>query len=98
MSPVRSDLEEIVGKKAGGASSSPSPSPAPREGGASNSKSFIIGEPKSAPTTTNATSVAVEMKQVGLNEAKAGSVFKMATFAESGTEYAKVTKPVVEYK
>ena len=30
--------------------------------------------------------------------ADGGSVFKMATFAESGTEYAKVTKPVVEYK
>ena len=93
MSPVRSDLEEIVGKKAG------SPSPAQGEGINSNEKSFIIsGQPMSSAPMTNATSVSVEMRQVGLNEAKAGSVFKMATFDESGTEYTKVTKPLVVYK
>lgn len=85
-SPVRSDLEEIVGKQAGGgASPSPSPSPAQRA-----NKSFAAVAVVAA--------AAVEMKQIGSKSADQGSVFKMATFAESGTEYAKVTKPVVEYK
>ena len=99
MSPVRSDLEEIVGKKAGGGGgASPSlPSAAPRKA----SKSFVISpEERSGPAAqpNTATPAAVEMKQVGYGSAAGGSVFKMGTFAESGTEYAKVTKPVVEYK
>ena len=97
MSPVRSDLEEIVGKKAGGGGTSPSPSAAPRKA----SKSFVISsEERAGPAAqpNAATPAVVEMKQVGYGSAAGGSVFKMATFAESGTEYAKVTKPVVEYK
>ena len=99
MSPVRSDLEEIVGKKAGGGGASPSPpSAAPRKA----SKSFVISSeerpgPAAQPNTATP-AAAVEMKQVGYGSAAGGSVFKMGTFEESGTEYAKVTKPVVEYK
>merc|ERR1719188_1220787 len=45
MSPVRSDLEEIVGKKAGGGGASPSPpSAAPRKA----SKSFVISSEERA--------------------------------------------------